>query len=194
MNTQLSAHQFKEVYEWLGINLSKLGCLMLDTEPVKTEYFEMMQDGITAYFPEYKAVNKERFWIDGYVGDKPHLTLLYGLMVGAGQLKSHIEKVLDGWKMETVKIADVGYFESPYADEPYYCIVAHIEVTDILLEGHRRLEFLPHINTFTGYKPHVTIAYIIKDEGVRDRFIAHLKSELVGKELKIISLNYGGNK
>lgn len=194
MEKQLSSHNFKEVYKWLGIDLNKLGCLMLDTEPIKTNYYQMMQDGVTAYFPEYKAKNKDRFWIDGFVGGSPHLTLLYGFLTEAKDYKPHIEKVLEGWEMSTIKIADIGYFESPYEDEPYYCIVAHAEVTDALLEGHRRLEFLPHINTFTGYKPHITIAYIIKDEAIRDDFITHLKKEYVGKELKIIGLNYGGNK
>lgn len=192
---QLSSHNFKEIYQWLGIDLNKLGCLMLDTEPIKTEYYQIMQDGITTYFPEYKAKNKDRFWIDGYVADKnSHITLLYGFLTEAINYKPHIEKVLNNWSLESVKISDIGYFESPYEDEPYYCIVAHIEVSEKLLEGHRRVEFLPHINTFTGYKPHISIAYIIKDEAIRDDFIAHLKKEWVGKELKIIGLNYGGNK
>jgi len=202
-NKQLSSHNFKEVYQWLGIDLNKLGCLMLDTEPLELPN-HIIQDWETGagvnfdtFFKEvfmYKAKNKDRFWIDGYVGNEPHLTLLYGFLTKAKNYKPHIEKVLEGWGMKTIKIADVGFFESPYEDEPYYCVVAHIEVTDELLEGHRRLEFLPHINTFTGYKPHITIAYIKKDEHARNIFIEDLKSSLVGKEIKIKGLNYGGNK
>ncbi len=192
---QLNSHNFKEVYQWLGIDLNKLGCLMLDTEPIKTEYYQIMQDGVTAYFPEYKAKNKDRFWIDGYVSDKtPHMTLLYGFLTEAKNLQPHIEKVLEGWNLPSVKISDISFFNSPYEDEPYYCIIAKIEVSDALLEGHKRLEFLPHINTFAGYTPHITIAYIIKDEAIRDDFITHLKKEWLGKELKITGLNYGGNK
>ncbi len=201
---QLNSHNFKEVYQWLGIDLNKLGCLMLDTEPLKLPN-HIIQDWETGagvnfdtFFKElfmYQANNKDRFWIDGFVGEKsPHLTLLYGFLTEAKDYKPHIEKVLEGWSMPSVKIADIGYFESPYEDEPYYCVVAHIEVTDELLEGHRRLEFLPHINTFTGYKPHITIAYIKKGETVRDIFIEDLKTAFVGKELKVTGLNFGGNK
>lgn len=191
----IKAHDYKEIYEMLGYNLSKLGCLMLDTEPIKTDYYRIMQDGVTAYFPEYKAKNKERFWIDGYVADKtPHLTLFYGFLQEAGCYKKHIEILFKEERIETVKIEDISFFESPYEDEPYYCIVAKVEKTPELLEAHNKLTLLPNIQTFPEYKPHITIAYIIKNEIIRDDFIEHLKKELVGKELKITGLNFGGNK
>lgn len=188
----------------LGIDLNKLGCLMLDTEPISLPK-HIIQDWQTGagvnfdtFFKElymYEANNKDRFWIDGFVAEKtPHLTLLYGLTTEAKNFKPHIEKVLADWEMDTVTIDDIGYFESPYEDEPYYCVVAHIKVTDKLLEGHQRMEFLPHINTFAGYKPHVTIAYLKKYETARDVFIEDLKTALIGKELKVTGLNYGGNK
>lgn len=194
MNREIKAHDYKEIYEMLGYNLSKLGCLMLDTEPIKTIYYQIMQDGITAYFPEYKAKNKDRFWIDGFVADKtPHLTLFYGFLQEAGCYKWHIEKLLEGTNISSVKIEDVTFFESPYEDEPYYCIVAKVEKTPELLEAHNKMTLIPNIQTFPDYKPHITIAYIIKDEAVRDDFIIHLKKELVGKELKVNGLNFGGN-
>ena len=201
---QLKSHDFEEVYKWLGINLNKLGCVMLDLEPIKLPTY-IIQDEVTGeqlnydkYIGErlYYAKNKERFWIDGYVADKvPHMTLLYGLLDEARNYESHIEKVLTGWKLDGVEIEDFGYFDSPYGDEPYYCIVGHIKVTPELLEGHQRLEFLPHINTFVGYKPHITIAYIQKDEVVRDNLIADLRREFLGKKLKVSEkINLGGNK
>lgn len=191
----MNAHKYKEIYEMLGINLSKLGCLMLDTEPIKIEYYQIMQDGVTAYFPEYKAKNKDRFWIDGYVADKvPHVTLFYGFLNEAGSYKKHIDILLQDWKMEEIEIESIGYFDSPYEDEDYYCVVAHVKKTDELIEGNNRMQFLPHITTFIGYKPHITIAYIIKDEAIRDDFIKHLEKELVGEKLKVTGLNYGGNK
>lgn len=192
---EIKAHNYKEVYQMLGYNLSKLGCLMLDTEPIITNYYQIMQDGVTAYFPEYRAKNKERFWIDGYVADKtPHLTLFYGFLQEAGCFKLHIEKILDGTDIKAVKISDVDFFESPYEDEQYYCIIAKVEKTPELLEAHNKMTLLPNIQTFPDYKPHITIAYIIKDEAIRDDFIQHLKKELVGKELLVTGLNYGGNK
>lgn len=192
---ETKAHNYPEVYKALGYNLSKLGCLMLDTQPIVTEYYEIMQDGVSAYFPEYKAKNKERFWIDGYIANKtPHLTLFYGFLQEASCYKWHIEKILEGTSIDSVKIEEVSYFESPYEDEEYYCIVAKVEKTPELLEAHNKMTLLPNIQTFPDYKPHITIAYIIKDETIRDRFISHLKKELVGKTLKVVGLNYGGNK
>lgn len=48
---QLSAHQFEEVYKWLGLNLSKLGCLMLDLEPLSNAYtIEAEGAGIALYY------------------------------------------------------------------------------------------------------------------------------------------------
>lgn len=191
---QLSAHQFPEVYKGLGLNLSKLGCLMLDLKPLSNMY-TIGVDGADVAL--YYAKNKERFWIDGWVADKnPHITLLYGFLHEAEQYRPHIESVLKGWKMKEVEIEDIGYFDSPYPDEPYYCIIAHIKKTPELEEGHQRLEFLPHVDTFAGYKPHMTICYLAKNQGVgyRNRMIANFKALWVGKKLSVVGLNYGGNK
>lgn len=192
---QLKSHDFAEIYKWLGINLNKLGCVMLDLEPLSNMY-SIGHEG--AEVALYYSKNKERFWIDGWVADKtPHITLLYGLLEEGKNYQYHIERVLEGWKMKTVKISDIGYFDSPYPDEPYYCLIAHIEVTPELLEGHQRLEFLPHINTFAGYKPHMTIAYLDKAQGeaYRDRMIEQFKKLWVGKEIRVENgVNLGGNK
>jgi 2'-5' RNA ligase len=191
---QLNSHQFKEVYEWLGIKVADLGCVMLDVAPVlfkSNEVREVFED-IGNYF--YKSENNDRFWIDGFVAQKtPHATLLYGLLQPAENYKRHIDRVLEDWKAEPLKIKEIGFFESPYEDDPYYCIVAHLEVTKNLKEGNDRLQFLPHINTFAGYKPHITIAYIEKDDTYRDEIITSLKF-LEGKELEVTGVNLGGNK
>ena len=191
---QLSSHQFKQVYEWLGINLNKLGCVMLDLEPLPNMYtIEADGAGVALYY----AKNKERFWIDGWVvGKGAHITLLYGLLEEGKNYAPHIEKVLEGWKLDDVEIEDIGYFDSPYPDEPYWCIVAHIKVNNDLLAGHHRLEFLPHVNTFSSYKPHMTICYLDKAQGeaYRDRMIAEFKDLWVGKTLKVKGTNLGGNK
>jgi 2'-5' RNA ligase len=191
---QLKSHDFEEVYQWLGINLNTLGCVMLDLETL--DISALNHDAGKGTF--YYAQNKERFWIDGWVFDKtPHITLLYGFLETAKNYQPHIEKVLDGWELPEVEIENVGYFDSPYPDEPYYCIVAHIKVSEKLLEGHQRLQFLPHIDTFAGYKPHMTIAYISKNEGekYRDDFVNDLNYKLRGEKLRVKKeINYGGNK
>lgn len=195
MKKQLNSHQFKQVYQDLGINLDKLGCVMLDLEPLENMYsIEFQGAGVALYKSSYPA----RFWIDGWVADKvAHITLLYGLLKTAKEYSWQIESVLEGWNLESVRISEIGYFDSPYPDEPYYCIVAHIEPTSDLLEGHARLEFLPHINTFVGYKPHMTICYLNKNQGeaYRDRMIKQFNDLWVGKKLKVKpGVNLGGDK
>lgn len=203
MKTDIKAYDYKEIYEMLGYNLSKLGCLMIDTEPVILPN-HTMQDwdsgavvNFDAFYKSfaYYAKNKERFWIDGFVSEKtPHLTLFYGFLQEAGCFKIHIEKLLKDTNISTVKISEVSFFDSPYEDEPYYCIIAKIEKTDDLIEAHNKMTLLPNIQTFPDYKPHITIAYIKKDDAVRDEFIKDMNTLLKGKELKVVGLNYGGNK
>lgn len=193
MSKNLSAHKFQDVYTQFGIDLNSLGCVMLDVVPLDTMYtIEADGAGVALYY----AKNKARFWINGWVvGDKAHVTLLYGLLAPAKNYGRHIEAVLEGWKLESVEIEDVGYFDSPYPDEPYWCIVAHLRVTEELLEGHNRLEFLPHINTFTGYKPHITVCYLDKRQGpdYRDRLIEEFRGLWIHKKLKVKEeLNFGG--
>lgn len=191
---QLSSHKFKDMYEAEGIQLDKLGCVMLDTEPIPMP--KMYELEIPEVFYKSPDQSKGRFWIDGYVADRtPHITLLYGLLTPANEQPENVARVMEGWSMPTVTIKDFGFFDSPMDDEPYYCIVGHIEVTPLLLEAHQRLSFLPHINTFAGYRPHITIAYVKKDEAIRDRIVNDLNKLFAGKELKTVpELNLGGDK
>lgn len=176
----LSSHDFEQVYKDLGINLDTLGCVMADIEPGPGMTGHGGASGL------YYAKDKTRFWINGWVADKnPHVTLLYGLLKSGREYAEQISAVLDGWKMDEVEIEDIGYFDSPYEDEPYYCIIAHLKVTDQLLDAHTRLQFLPHINTFNQYRPHMTIAYINKDEEMRDRLLKTFNKLWAGKKLKV---------
>lgn len=195
MKKQISSHQFPGLHKSLGIDTSKLGCVMLDLKPLKNMYsVEVEGAGCSLYY----AKNKDRFWIDGWVCDKnPHITLLYGLLETAKNYSKQIETLLAGIKIRTVEIEDIGYFDSPYPDEPYWCIVAHIKVDRRLKEANDRLKFLPHVDTFSGYKPHMTIAYWAKSQGEKNRDITikSFKKLWVGKKLKVKeTLNFGGNK
>lgn len=193
---QLKSHDFPEVYKWLGINLNTLGCVMLDVLPLDNMYNPNERHG--EMYDLYYSQNKERFWINGWIADKvAHVTLLYGLLEKGKNYQPHITKVLAGWQLNEVEIDKIGYFDSPYDDEPYYCIIAHIKVTPELLEGHQRLEFLPHINTFAEYKPHMTICYISKERGeeYRDQVIYEFNNRWAGAKLLIKeTINLGGDK
>lgn len=193
MTKQLSAHQFGNMYKGLGYDLGKLGCIMLDLEP---QSFKINESAL------YYAKDKSHYWIDGNVAGKtPHVTLLYGLLRSGDEMKRQVDTVLDlvdGGKFpkyfpREVTIDKVDFFDSPYADEPYYCIVAHLKITPELQEAHDRLTFLPHINTFAGYKAHFTLAYIKKNETTRDALVKSLNEHYKGKTIKAKDINYGGD-
>lgn len=195
MEKQIKAHDFPKVYESLGINLSKLGCIMLDLEPFSNAYSISLEGAEIAL---YYAKDKTRFWINGWSFDNPHITLLYGLLTPGNEtpMRELVPQVLEGWEYPQIEIEDVGYFESPYSDESYWCLVAHVKITPELMEGHNRLCLLPHLKTFSGYKAHTTIAYIDKNQGekYRDNLINDFKKLWVGKGMKVKGLNLGGSK
>lgn len=186
----LNSHWFEEMYKELGINLNTLGCIMLDVEPLPI----MISDGQVYKEPSlHKSTNPERKWINGWIAsDVSHITLLYGLMDNGHTWRKHVDTVLKDWSLKEVEIEKISYFDSPYEDEEYYCIVAHMKITPQLQEGHDRLQFIPHINTFPGYKAHMTICYIKKDEVLRDSMIHQFKLTYVGQKLQVKpELNYG---
>lgn len=181
----INANDFRDMYSELGINIDKLGCIMLDIDGKGVPAFPNEED---LYFTKHP----DRFWIKGFVaGSVPHVTLLYGLMESGKRNREYVDRVLKAWDITSVEIDHLAYFDSPYPDDPYYCIIAHVKITDNLLEGHRRLEFLPHINTFPEYKAHITIAYVKKEEQIRDKVIAYYSEALAGKQLQVLGLNYG---
>jgi hypothetical protein len=189
MEQQLSAYQFKTVYEDLGYDIGKLGCIMLDIDP------EDLVDRVTAAIPpEAIYVSPDPTdHTNGIVADQPHVTLLYGLLRSGPELQKHVLQVLDGGNVlpATIRLDSVDYFKSPKADEPYYCIVAHVTITPELQQAHDRLRFLPHIDTFSGYQAHMTLAYIKEDAAVRDHVIAKLDPYVRGRILPTKGLNFG---
>lgn len=186
---QLSSQGFETVYKSLGISIDKLGSVLLDLEPITPKDLGYDKKSL----PLYESKNKDRTWISGWVSEKiPHVTLLYGLLDQAYKIKSEINAVLSGWGIKSVEIEDVGFFESPYPDEKYWCIIAKVKQTPNLIQGHQRLQFLPHINTFSTYKPHITLCYIDRiAESDRDRLIGDFRKILKNKSIKVTGLNYG---
>lgn len=177
---EIKSTDYKHIYDELGINLAKVGCVMVPLEPQKP-----VPEFVKEYL--YTSPNKERFWIDGWVAnEKAHLTLLYGLLTNQTPIKDeHIKEVLKGWNLSYVVLHHLGFFPSPYPDEEYWCIVGHIEVTPNILEGHQRLSLLPHINTFAKFTPHMTFGYIKCDEKTRDKIINTLATVYSGKVLGV---------
>lgn len=181
----LNSNQFPDVYNALGIDLTKLGVVMLDVDPFPVT--ELVTDGEADL---YESDNPNHFWIRGAVAESTaHTTLLYGLL--SRELKPFINTVLTGWTIPPLEVEGIGSFESTFPEEPYSCIVAHIKPTPELLEGHKRVSLLPHINTYTEYQPHLTLAYVKVE--AREKWLAELGEFLRGRELTVNRINYGEN-
>lgn len=178
---RLSSRQFPEVYRQLGIDTRQLGCVMLALDPL--DIVSHVPDGERdLYFSE----RDDFAYAAGAVGETTaHVTLLHGLLTPAVNYIPQIETVLGDWSPADVAVTEVGYFDCPNGEEPYYCIVAHLRPSFNLLEANARLRLLPHISTFPTYKAHITLAYIKNDPTVRDKWIHHLSAIYAGKQLPV---------
>lgn len=149
---EFKAHDYPEVYESLGIDLKTLGCVMLKTEEPDTSFI--------ADEDLYVSPDPAKFWIKGRASDNSHVTLRYGLLPSVRQ--EHVRRIMDDVNLPRELFVDtLEMFPSTYDDEPYECIVARVrDAYGQLQEANDALSLLPNINTFSGYKPHVTLAYV----------------------------------
>ena len=104
---ELNTHMFENVYKELDINIDKLGCVMLDIEPLESMYsIELDGAGVALYY----AKNPERKWIKGWViGKTAHVTLLYGLLQNAHIIEQQVLQVLNDWNIDEVEIGDISF-------------------------------------------------------------------------------------
>lgn len=146
------AHDYPEIYEDLGIDLRTLGCVMLKTEQPDTPFID--DEDL------YVSPDPAKFWIKGRVAGDSHVTLRYGLLPSVRQ--EHARRIMDDVNLpRELFVVNLEKFDSPYPDEPYECIVARVSDGDQYLhQANEALSLLPNMNTFSGYKPHVTLAYV----------------------------------
>lgn len=197
-----NAHRFRHLLEEHGITIDQLGCIMATVEPIPVLDY-MLSALANPAADLYKSSDLARFWIDGDVGArKAHVTILYGLLKPGPEIREHVDELLDDIDLASVEVDHVGMFDSPYPDEPYKCIVAHLRITPELALAHARLSYLPHINTFPEYRAHVTLAYV-KDEPaigtpwartIPEAWVRALNQDLAGRRLRVTGIDYGGNK
>lgn len=163
--TTKSIHEYDELMEKLGIEVSELGCVMLPVEPF--DIFGDGRDQVLDVEDLYASNDPKKWWIQGDVSEKAHITLLYGLITPAFEQKENVDEVLASWDRPEWLIPErVTFFPSPYEDEPYAAIVVEIE-DQHLMEAHQRLSYLPHVNTYPTYRAHMTIAYVRKEKAQR---------------------------
>jgi 2'-5' RNA ligase len=177
---QIKASDYPEMYQALGIDTGRLGCIMFKTEPI------VISDVISEadyYYSDTKS------YVKGNVSeDVPHVTLLYGLMRSGVELEQHVRTVLTGWVLGSVKIDRVSFFYGESSE--YITIVAMVAVSDELREAHARLSLLPHINTFDEYRPHITLAYV-SSSAPWQRYVSELNDLLAGTSITTVSIDLG---
>lgn len=182
----LTRERVEEIHQELGVPKDK-GCIMIDTETVTVRKVIPQED-------LYYAQDTDNFkYVAGIVSeDVPHVTLLYGLIKSGQEWKGYVNEALDGIAPDEITIREVSYFESQVETEPYYVLVAHIYLTEELKQARTELcKILPHVTDFYDYKPHLTLAYIRKDETARDKYVATLNEQLAGGRLRVKGVNYG---
>lgn len=179
---QVSSRDYPDLYEGTGVDPNDLGCIMLDLETLPI----ISVVGSGAESDLVNTSTRHDHLMGAVAENEAHVTLLYGLLENGNIWKDKVDTLLEGWALNSIKIREVGYFDLPES----YAIVAHVEETTDLLEGHNRLTLLPHIQTFSDYRPHVTLAYISKEADL-GKWLTALNAEYADKEVAVTALNYG---
>lgn len=161
--TTKSIHEFSELFKQLDININELGAVMLPVEPF--DIFGEGREEILHQEDLYASNDPAKFWIQGDVSEKAHITLLYGLIRPAYVQKNAINTLLETWDRPEYLVPErITIFPSQDKEEPGYAAIV-VEVEDQhLVEAHQRLSYLPHINTFPEYRAHMTLAYVKIEE------------------------------
>ena len=161
-----------DLYTRLGIDLTQLGCVMLDVEPHTIG--SSVAPGL---------------WLDTE-DDTPHITLLFGLLSNANTIRAVIDEVLTGWTpTRTVSVTNFRCFPGSERD----AVVALVDDFGWLRDAHNRLSRLPHVNTFP-YTPHITIGYTASGCGryaLPDLEEERARADQGRFTLRATGLNYG---
>lgn len=175
---QISASDYPSLYEDLDIDMDSLGCIMMNTVMIPVAQYVNNPDA---------DIYTEGEHTSGLVGEiEPHVTLLFGLLENGNIWRDKVNTVLQEWKLPYVIIEKVSFFD--LGDS--YAVIGLVEKTPEIIDGHERLTLLPHINTFSEYHPHITLAYI-KHEADVEKWVKALGKIYDGQKISTLGLNYG---
>lgn len=116
---------------------------------------------------------------DKGIEDKPHITIKYGLHT---ENKGLVESIANSFPGPVkVTLGDISLFETPEYD------VVKIDVESPELHRlNRAMCKLSHTDTFPGYKPHLTLAYV--KPGMGQKYVA--QNPLKGMELSFHTVTF----
>lgn len=179
---QVSIHDFPGLLDDVDMVPEDPGCIMLDTETL--DILKHVEDGEDDLVT---STDRHDHTMGAVAETEAHVTLLFGLLENGNVWKDKVDQVLDGWGVDSLTIDKVGVFD--LADS--FAVVAHIKTTPELIDGHERLTLLPHVQTYSEYHPHLTLAYVEHDQAVADKWVKALNKQYKGTRVKTKGINYG---
>ena len=151
--------KFISINQWINeqkIDEPQYGCVMM--EPKKIDGWEENHlDGIkedNVYIKPYD----ESYGLEY----EPHVTILYGIHEDEIDPSVVVDLIEQKFKPVIVTISDIDVFQN----DEYDVVVYKVPVTEQLQEYRDLLmESFANTQTFKGYHPHMTIAYVKKGTG-----------------------------
>lgn len=183
-------HEYEGLMGRLELNVNTLGCVMLPVEPF--DIFGEGRDALLDTKDLYASNDPTKSWVQGDVSKNAHITLLYGLITPAYLQKENVDEVLATWdRPEFLAPESITFFPSSDKNEPDYAAIVVTVEDQHLDEAHARLSYLPHVNTFPDYRPHLTLAYVRLDRA------QHWMDTLTNAQFHLYvkeGLDYGSDK
>ena len=174
-----------DMYLEMGIDYQALGCIMLETEPLKVSD---LVDEDELYF------SSSMKYAQGIVSEwgTPHVTLLYGLMENGQTYRKYVDILLKGINLSNITIDTIDTFDNVDGETEYSVYVAKVKITPELLVANGNLRKLPHIDGFADYQPHISLFYAKKNEEIKPQLLKTLNERFSGQIVNAKDINYGG--